>query len=54
MAKVTKKTTQKAKSTTKKVAKNTEAEIKKAKTSSGYPIESALECLWEWRRQNGV
>lgn len=32
MAKVTKKTTQKAKSTTKKVAKNTEAEIKKAKT----------------------
>lgn len=31
-----------------------ELEIKKAKTASGYPIESALECLWQWRKDNGV
>lgn len=29
-------------------------EIKKAKTASGYPIESALDCLWKWRKDNGV
>lgn len=29
-------------------------EIKKSKTASGYPIESALDCLWKWRKDNGV
>lgn len=29
-------------------------EIKKSKTASGYPIESALQCLWEWRARNKV
>lgn len=29
-------------------------EVKKAKASSGYPIESALETLWEWRKKYGV
>lgn len=31
-----------------------EIEIKKSKTASGYPIESALDCLWTWRKENGV
>lgn len=29
-------------------------EVRKTKASSGYPIESALECLWEWRKKHGI
>lgn len=29
-------------------------DVKKAKVQSGYPIEAALDCLWEWRKRNGV
>lgn len=29
-------------------------ELKRVKTTSGYPIESALDCLWNWRKENGV
>lgn len=29
-------------------------EVKKSKASSGYPIESALDCLWEWRKKHGI
>lgn len=29
-------------------------EILKAKAQMGYPIEAALECLWNWREKHGV
>lgn len=34
--------------------KEVEIELKRVKTTSGYPIESALDCLWTWRKENGV
>lgn len=30
-----------------------EKDIKIAKIQSGYPIEAALDCLWEWREKHG-
>jgi len=30
-----------------------EDDIKLAKIQSGYPIEAALDCLWEWREKSG-
>lgn len=38
----------------KKHKEKMDIEVKKSRAESGYPIESALETLWEWRKKYGV
>jgi hypothetical protein len=37
-----------------KQSKKNKQELKLAKAREGYPIDTALETLWEWRRENGI